>query len=318
MGINVLSLFDGMSCGRLALERAGIEVDKYYSSEIDKHAIKVADKNYPQDIPNRLGDVFGINNNKLKNIDLVIGGSPCTYWSVARHKNKEVDNTGIGYKMFLEFSKAVKMYNPEHFLYENNFGIHKDIQHEISKELGVSPIMINSSLVTAQNRKRLYWTNIPFDMPNDRGIILKDILENDTDPKLFLQKEYEIIKKQPSNKKTSLEFIGGIISKDKWLDGGNYSRNFSQGNRVYGKNKKSVCITASGGGLGGKSGLYYIGEDSGDVICSKIRRLSPIECERLQTVPDNYTEGVSDTQRYKMLGNGWTIDIISHILKEVL
>jgi len=313
--MNVLSLFDGMSCGRLALGKAGIEVDNYYSSEIDKYAIKVADNNYPQDIQNRLGDVFTINHDKLKDISLIIGGSPCTFWSIARHKNKEVDNTGVGYKMFMEYSKALKRHNPKYFFYENNFGIHKDIQSEISKELGVDPITINSSLLSAQNRKRLYWTNIPFEIIEDKNIILSDILEDNTSPKLFLQKEYEIIKKQLSNRKSNLEFLGGIMSKDRWLKGADYSRNFSQGNRVYGVSKKSVCLTANGGGLGAKTGLYYMGKNIDNISCKEIRRLSPLECERLQTLPDNYTSGVSNSQRYKMLGNGWTVDVVAHIFK---
>ena len=313
--MNVLSLFDGMSCGRLALGRAGIEVDNYYSSEIDKYAIKVADNNYSQDIQNRLGDVFTINHDKLKDISLIIGGSPCTFWSIARHKNKEVDNTGVGYKMFMEYSKALKRHNPKYFFYENNFGIHKDIQSEISKELGVDPITINSSLLSAQNRKRLYWTNIPFEIIEDKNIILSDILEDNTSSKLFLQKEYEIIKKQLSNRKSNLEFLGGIMSKDRWLKGADYSRNFSQGNRVYGVSKKSVCLTANGGGLGAKTGLYYMGKNIDNISCKEIRRLSPLECERLQTLPDNYTSGVSNSQRYKMLGNGWTVDVVAHIFK---
>jgi DNA (cytosine-5)-methyltransferase 3A len=131
---------------------------------------------------------------------------------------------------------------------------------------------------------------------------------------LFLQKEYEIIKKQLSNRKSNLEFLGGIMSKDRWLKGADYSRNFSQGNRVYGVSKKSVCLTANGGGLGAKTGLYYIGKNIDNISCKEIRRLSPLECERLQTVPDNYTDCVSNTQRYRMLGNGWTIDVIVHIL----
>jgi len=315
--MNVLSLFNGISCGRLALERSNINVDNYYSSEIDKYAIQIADKNYPEDIKNKLGDVFNIDHSKLKNIDMIIGGSPCTFWSVAKHKDKEVDNTGIGYKMFMEFAKSIKTHNPKYFLYENNFGIHKNIQNEISKELGVQPKTINSSLVSCQNRKRLYWTNISFGEIKDKNIILSDILIDNPDHKLFLKNDHKIIKKQSSNRKTNLEFLGGVMSKDKWIEGADYSRNFSQGNRIYSINKKSTCLTANGGGLGSNTGLYYVGNDVDNMSCKDIRRLSPIECERLQTIPDNFTEGISNTQRFKAIGNGWTVDVISHIFNHI-
>ena len=173
--MNVLSLFDGISCGMVALERAGIPVDRYIAYEIDKYAIQVSEKNYPQ-IEHR-GDVFDADFTEFKGFDLLIGGSPCTYWSIARN-NRETTPDGIGGQMFMQYVRALKESGCKYFLYENNYSIHKNIKAFISEQLGVEPIMINSALVSAQNRKRCYWTNIPgVCQPEDKGIMLESILE---------------------------------------------------------------------------------------------------------------------------------------------
>ena len=172
--MDVLSLFNGISCGRLALERAGVKVDRYVSYEIDRYANTVAQKNYPDD--EYCGDVTTADFTQYRGFDLVIGGSPCTYWSIAK-TNREVTPDGVGGQLFMLFVRAVKETGCKYFLYENNYSIHKDIKAFISDQLGVEPIMINSALVSAQQRKRCYWTNIPnVEQPADRGILLKDVL----------------------------------------------------------------------------------------------------------------------------------------------
>lgn len=174
--MRVLSLYDGISCGMAALERSGISVERYDAFEIDKYAIKISEKNYPQIVHH--GDVFDGDFTKFKGYDLLIGGSPCTYWSIAK-TNRETTPDGMGGKLFMEYVRALRESGCRYFLYENNNSIHKDIKAFISAQLGVEPIMINSALVSAQQRKRCYWTNIPnVTQPTDRGILLKDILES--------------------------------------------------------------------------------------------------------------------------------------------
>ena len=174
--MKVLSLFDGISCGRLALERANLPVKRYDAFEIDKYAIAVSKNNFPDIVHH--GDVFKGDFKKFKGYDLLIGGSPCTYWSVAK-KGRETTADGEGFRLFMEFVRALKESQCRYFIYENNYSIHQNIKAEISEKLGVQPIIINSALVSAQNRKRCYWTNIPSVIqPQDKGILLKDILES--------------------------------------------------------------------------------------------------------------------------------------------
>lgn len=173
--MKVLSLFDGISCGRAALERAGIPVEKYAAFEIDKFAVQTSLKNYPDII--RFGNVFEGDFTKFKGYDLILGGSPCTYWSIAK-KGRETTPDGEGFRLFMEFVRAKNESGCTYFLYENNYSIHQNIKDEISKYLDVQPIMINSALVSAQQRKRCYWTNIPnVTQPADKGILLADILD---------------------------------------------------------------------------------------------------------------------------------------------
>jgi DNA-cytosine methyltransferase len=273
---NVLSLFDGMSCGQLALDTLGIKVNNYFASEIDPYAIKIAKKNYPN--TKHIGSVVDVKGSDLPEIDLLIGGSPCQSFSNAG------DRTGMDgkSKLFWEFVRVLKETNPTYFLLEN-VRMKKEWENIITEQLGVKPILINSRLVSAQNRPRLYWTNIPnIEQPLDRGLVLADILEDTWDDKFNLSEK-------------ACDYMSRLRNgKPRW----EYHTNPLNG--------KSACLTAN----------MYKGVPYG-VIKEQLRRLTPVECERLQTVPDNYTAGVSDTQRFKMLGNGWTVDIIAHLLNNM-
>ena len=287
--MNILSLFDGMSCGQIALNKLGFKVDNYFASEIDESAMKIAKKNFPNMI--HVGDVTKVKGNELPKIDLLIGGSPCQGFSFA---GKQLNFNDPRSALFFEFVRLLKETNPKYFLLEN-VRMKKESEDIISEYLGVKPIEINSNLVSAQNRKRLYWTNIPnITIPNDRNIYLKDILETNTNEKLYEEPYYK------TNDGT-LSYLGYVGNAPK------------QATKVFSINGKSSCLTALGGGQGGKTGLYEIEIDN-KKYC---RKLTPIECERLQTVPEGYTEGVSNTARYQMLGNGWTVDVIAHIFKEM-
>lgn len=336
--MKVLSLFDGMSCGQIALNRAGISYGEYYASEIDKHAIKVTQHNYPDTI--QLGSVTGIKGTDLPQIDLLIGGSPCQGFSFA---GKQLNFDDPRSKLFFEFVRLLKEANPKYFLLEN-VRMKKEYQDIISEYLGVDPIIINSNLVSAQNRTRYYWTNIPnIEQPRDKGLLLKDVTEDGLQSLGLAQRgrydengkviqKYELNGTEKSNAMTTvskdtllfipvdkhssnsgLVCLGGVMKSTHklWLDNGKLlQRNFSQGNRVYSNEGKSATLNANSGGIGGKTGLYEIE--------GVIRKLTRLECERLQTVPDGYTSAVSDTQAIKMLGNGWTVDVIAHIFKGLL
>ena len=285
--MNVLSLFDGMSCGQIALNQLGIKVNNYYAAEIDKYAIEIAKKNYPNTI--HLGDVTKIKGSDLPQIDLLIGGSPCQGFSFA---GKQLNFDDPRSALFFEFVRLLKECNPKYFLLEN-VRMKQEYEDVITNYLGVSPIKINSALVSAQNRVRLYWTNIPnITQPEDRGLILKDVLVGEKDELIYSEPYYVRYEKE--------EGCIGYVGKQP-----------KQATRVYSTNGKSQCLTALGGGQGGKTGLYEIHNTR---TC---RKPTPEECERLQTVPDGYTKGVSNTQRYKMLGNGWTVEVIKHIFKNM-
>lgn len=293
--INILSLFDGMSCGQIALDQLGIKVDNYYASEIDKYAIEIAKKNYPNTI--HLGDVTQVKGSDLPQIDLLIGGSPCQGFSFSGKQLNFDDPRSV---LFFEYVRLLKECQPKYFLLEN-VKMKKEFEDIISEHLGVKPIIINSALVSAQNRQRLYWTNISVNsLPEDKHIFLKDIFEEEAD---------ELIYKAPYYKRYDKE--DGCI--------GYVGKQPKQATRVYSTNGKSQCLTALGGGQGGKTGLYEIpmaGAIRGRQN-NQCRKLTPTECERLQNVPVGYTEGVSNAQRYKMLGNGWTVEVIKHILKNI-
>ena len=277
--INVLSLFDGMSCGQIALNKLGVKYDSYYASEIDKFAIGITKKNYPNTI--HLGDVREVKGEDLPKIDLLFGGSPCQSFSNAGNGKGFEGSSGI----FWEYVRVLREVKPKYFMLEN-VKMKKEWQDIITKELGVEPIAINSSLLSGQNRPRLYWTNIPgVEIPEDKGIKLRDILEDDN-----------LVDKQHLMTPKAMIYMDGLRNgKQRW----DYHKNPLDG--------KAACIVASFYKLSGLGVLDYRN------LGKPCRRLTPVECERLQTVPDNYTESASRTQRYKMIGNGWTVDVIAHI-----
>ena len=301
--MNVLSLFDGMSCGQIALQKSGFQVDKYFASEIDKYAIKVARANYPDMV--HLGDVRDVGADDLPQIDLLIGGSPCQGFSFA---GKQLNFDDPRSKLFWEYVRLLRELQPKYFLLEN-VKMKQESMDVITEALGVEPIFINSNLVSAQNRQRYYWTNIPMDkLPDDKGIMLKDILEDgyvDRDKSHCIDANYfkgGNLKSYFEKNRRQLVFSDDGLCHvgDADLKGHGYVR------RVYHPDGKapSLCA-ASGGNLEPKT---FISPDSW-------RKLTPLECERLQTVPEGYTAHVSNTQRYRMLGNGWTVDVIAHIMK---
>lgn len=272
--LNVLSLFDGISCGRLALERAGIPVDKYIAYEIDSQAIKVSKKNYPN-IEHK-GDVFDGGFNKYIGFDLLIGGSPCSWWSNARanRTDKETKPDGIGYQLFSQYIKALHIVKPKYFLYENNYSISREIKDQITHDLGVEPIMINSALVSAQNRKRMYWTNIPnVTQPIDKHILLQDVIEG--------------------------AVTGAAFRNQKQKDG-----NLKACTNIR-KDNKSNCLLAY---MANKNCCVQMKDGS-------IRPLTANEFEILQTLPQGYTQCLSESKRKSVIGLGWTVDVIAHIFK---
>jgi len=341
--MNVLSLFDGMSCGHLALGRAGIKVDNYFASEIDKYAMTVTQHNFSATV--QLGDIKDWPLWQLPKIDLIIAGSPCQGFSFA---GKQLNFEDPRSKLFFDFVDILKAVKPKYFLLEN-VKMKKEFQDIISNLLGVQPIEINSALVSAQNRKRLYWTNIPgIKQPEDKGILLKDIIEDaecDRDKSYCLDANYSKGANYDQYKNKCRRqlvkcgaFRGRYLVDGKRQDGKMQKDNVVvcrasvQKNSEHNIKNKSTTLTAAMGIGGGNIPMLMSNEDSikykgiyldGDVR-KKWRKLTPIECERLQTVPDNYTlvpfgkREMSNTQRYKMLGNGWTVDVISHIFKELL
>lgn len=249
--IKVMSLFDGISCGQIALERLNIPIAEYFASEVDKYAIQVTQSNYPKTI--QIGDVTKIDFNNYHDIDLLIGGSPCQDLSRAKGNRQGLNGARSG--LFWDYVRAKEILKPKYFLLENNHGMPNESKETITKTLGVEPVLINSSLFSAQNRKRLYWTNIPINtVIKDKNIELKNILEFG----------------ETNRKKSKTIRIGGAGSK--WGDRHEWDR--PNPDRVY----------------------------------------TTIELERLQTIPDNYTNYIPDAQRRKCIGNGWTVDVIAYIL----
>ena len=354
--MNVLSLFDGMSCGQIALNRAGIKYDTYFASEVDKYAIKVAQANYPNTV--QIGDVTQVDHTRLPfgGIDLLMGGSPCQGFSFA---GKQLNFDDPRSKLFFEFVRLKDELKPKYFLMEN-VPMKQESQDIISEYLGVKPVMINSSLFSAQNRKRLYWTNIPFDtMPTaDKGIVLQDILEEDgianeaMTNKLgkshcitaryngavwwnSIQRKqrtmvqvgeadningHDILKRiySPSGKAPTLNTMGGGNREPKVAIGRIVNRRLDKhGVRKDGQLDLPFTKQLEVSDTGKSNCLTTFTKDNVLVNGMQWRKLTPLECERLQTVPDNYTNHVSNSQRYKMLGNGWTVDVISHIMKGI-
>lgn len=439
MGVKVLSLFDGMACGMLAMQKAGVEVEEYTAYEIDKYAIQTATHNFP--MIKECGDVFKADFTQYKDIDYIVGGSPCTYWSIAQKNNRETEASGLGWELFSQYVRAVREVKPKFFIYENNKSMSNAIRESITKTFGFEPICINSALVSAQNRQRLYWvgkrnadgtySKVDVKQPEDRGILLKDILNmtasyngavawntiersqrnmvaepvniTDTGKSQTLKAQYyknsvanfcgytstygatgiaepvvEPIRvgalPRPNGELSTSQAMRVYSTEGKSVNlvsggGGMGGKtglyavpikvgevgNGGQGNRIYSVEGKSVSQTATSGGVGSNTGLYaipvefendkpikatscadgktytvYEVKDGLITIKGKqypiklidgyyiIRKLTVSECKRLQTVPEWYEFPVSDTQAYKMLGNGWTVDVITHLIESTL
>jgi DNA-cytosine methyltransferase len=280
--MNVLSLFDGISCGQVAFNRLGIKYTNYYASEVDKYAIKVTQHNFPN--TKQLGDIQNIKGIDLPKIDIIMGGSPCQGFSFS---GKQLNFNDPRSRLFFDFERLLKEVNPKYFLLEN-VKMKKEYQDVISEKLGVQPIEFNSSLVSAQNRKRLYWTNIPVnELIIDKMIYWKDIqLQNAVDVYYLTEKMINWINKDDRRKYRFKVYDTNSQVKMQMLEASHY-KGIS--------NQRCFSIMDNG----------------------RMRYIHPIECERLQTLPDNYTKIISNTQRYKSLGNGWTVDIICHILRGI-
>lgn len=387
--LTVLSCFDGMSCGQIALERAGIPVTKYYACEIDKYAIQVTQANYPETI--QLGSITEWKNWNIEQPDIIIGGSPCQGFSFA---GKQLNFNDPRSALFFTFVDVLKHYKPKYFLLENVVMAkeHNDViseilgkmypecvtQPELFRTGRLEPIQINSALVSAQNRPRLYWTNIPgIEQPEDKGILLKDIIEDATTEKekaycinanyfkgaseeqyknksrRQLVKAGRIIGRNPENPKSRKAGLPtkqrleiredektnclSTVQKDnvivKTIPHGYMKENISSCNKcppLYAQSPDSkhlICEEKSQTILSTlhkenvksmiKRKKHELKSGESSQNNTTWRKLTPLECERLQTVPDNYTNHVSNTQRYKMLGNGWTVDVIAHIFSYI-
>ena len=310
--MKILSLFDGISCARVACDRARIPVEKYFASEIDKYAIQIAQKNYTDTI--QCGGVQEIDGKQFDGIDLMIGGSPCQDLSIAKANREGLKGKRSG--LFYEYLRILKEVKPRYFILENVNSMPSVAKSEITKQLwGIEPVMINAALVSAQNRKRLFWVGklqpdgtykqVEIPQPQDRQIFLKDILESG----VAFDKNYN--EKLKSNTVRTSGRGSGLSDKHNWdtIRVGQLGKG-GQGDRIYSPDGKSVTLSANGGGRGAKTGLYAIDN-------TIVRKLTPTECERLQCLPDNYTLGISDTQRYKCLGNAFSVDVVSHILKHI-
>lgn len=436
MNARVLSLFDGMACGMLAFMSAGVEVESYDAYEIDKYAVQTATHNFP--IIAEHGDVFAADFTQYEGVDFLIGGSPCTYWSIAQTKNRETVASGMGWELFSQYVRALNEAKPKYFIYENNKSMSKQIRASIDETFGFEAVCINSALVSAQNRQRLYWvgkrnedgtySRVNVEQPEDRGILLKDVLDGAcawrdkaytidasywkttgqydpgrqcsrrimvAEPVCLNSKDTEGI--QPSQADRIYSINGKMTAcTSGWLanvaepvcvaergrmyrgepqhyeareDGktntltsvekdnrvaepvqvGRMPREDgavtdSKQYRVYGVDGKAVTQCGQGGGLGAKTGLYAVPTIDKDgksisvyeVLDGKItvkgkqypiklrdgfyiiRKLSINECKRLQTVPEWYEFPVSNSQAYKMLGNGWTVEVIAHLVRAAL
>ena len=407
--MKVLSLFDGMACGMIAMQFAGMEVESYDAYEIDKYAIKTAQHNFP--MIKEHGDVFGADFTQYEGVDFLIGGSPCTYWSIAQTKNRETVASGMGWELFSQYVRALYEAKPKYFIYENNKSMSKAIRTSIDETFGFEAVLINSALVSAQNRQRLYWvgkrnddgtySKVPVEQPEDRGILLRDILETGIAwqekvhnlttrccgaiPYDTLKRHRHTMVAEPINvtadgKSQVLKANYSKMSESNFFNGEGGMRfaasgvaepindicqvgamprpdgeiSTSAGFRIYSTEAKGRYLCANGGGAGAKTGLYAIpyaiefdddgrlikaiGKDGKEITIYEvtdgkitikgkqypiklkdgyyiIRKLTVSECKRLQTVPEWYEFPVSDSQAYKMLGNGWTCEVIAHILK---
>ena len=365
--MKILSVFDGMACGMLALKDAGIEVERYVAYEIDKSAIQTATHNFP--MIEEKGDVFEADFKEYEGFDFLVGGSPCTYWSIAKTNGRETSASGIGWELFSQYVRALKEVKPKYFIYENNKSMSKDIRSSICNAFGFEPICINSSLVSAQNRQRLYWVGVRqedgtykkanIEQPADRGILLSDVLDTPlsycmryerTDEAKRLRRDYEAhrvhhgynelreLHPRTDNKSNTLT----TVSKDNMIIqpinvtvngkanclratcykdgirnivGNTVDRKTGVAESVTGVVEDKEVYVVKDGIITIKDKSYPIKLKDGTYI---IRPLSLNECRKLQTIPDWYEFPVSKSQALKQLGNGWTVEVIKHLMKCLL
>jgi DNA (cytosine-5)-methyltransferase 3A len=318
--MNVLSLFDGISCACVALERCGLPIESYTAVEIEKNATAISQKNYPEII--RHDDVRTFH--PKGHYDLLIGGSPCQDLSIAKKDRKGLG--GDRSSLFWEYIRIKNEAKPTWFILENVASMPKKDMDIITREMGVEPVMFNASLVSAQSRKRLFWTNIPFELPDDRGIVLKDILQPEVDERMVVKKSYT----PTPNKKHEFVQVGYFGAENQCKVGG-------QALRIYDAEAKAPCLSSVGHLILSKhqqNNLRDVNDKAHSLTATmhkgshangttlinvedKIRKLTPIECERLQGLPDNYTEGVATTNRYKCLGNAFNVDVVACILERL-
>lgn len=281
--MKVLSLFDGISCGMVALERAGIPVERYVAYEIDPNAIKISRKNYP--MIEHCGDVITADFTQYRGFDLLIGGSPCQSLSIVQSKTRQ--NLDGKSKLFFQFVRALEEVQPKYFLFENVASMNEESKRVISELLGCEPVLINSRIFSAQDRPRLYWTNIPLCevLPPEIPDVLKDILQTNVPEKYYYSESF------------AFHGFDKTVCATLHINGHDILK------RVNSPFAKCQTLTAVCGGNQQKKVLEN----------GRVRKLTPLEYERLQTLPDNYTAGVCDGARYKAIGNGWTVDVIAHI-----
>ena len=424
MGVKILSLYDGMACGMIAMQLAGVEVESYDAYEIDKYAIKTAQHNFP--MIKEHGDVFDADFTQYEGMDFLIGGSPCTYWSIAQTKNRETVASGMGWELFSQYVRALHEAKPKYFIYENNKSMSKDIRASIDDAFGFEAVLINSALVSAQNRQRLYWvgkrnedgtySKVNVEQPADRGILLKDVLDSAVamrekahtinanyykggnftspnkqsgkrlmaaEPVPLSEREMDYMVRDHQERRWNFCNRPGEKDKSKCITANIHKGvpynlvaepindifqvgamprpdgeiSTSAGFRIYSTEAKGRYLCANGGGAGAKTGLYAIpysiefdddgrpikaiGKDGKEITIYEvedgkitikgkqypiklkdgyyiIRKLTVRECMRLQTVPEWYEFPVSNSQAYKMLGNGWTCEVIAHLIRSCM
>ena len=363
--MKVLSLFDGMACGMIAFKELGIPIERYVAYEIDKYAVQTSNHNFPM-IEHR-GDVFEADFSEFVGFDWLVGGSPCTYWSIAQKNNRETEASGIGWELFSQYVRALHEAKPKYFIYENNKSMSKAIRASIDEAFGFGAVLINSALVSAQNRQRLYWvgkrnadgtySKVDVKQPIDRGILLKDILERgcdltSNDKSYCITATYDCACAWNTLERNQRTMVAEPVRIGTYPnEAKNQDKHDSQQYRIYSTEGKGVTLCGNGGGMGGKTGLYAIPVEFDGNIPTKaisqadgktyqvhkaenglitikgkqypikladgyyiIRKLTVSECKRLQTVPEWYEFPVSNSQAYKMLGNGWTVDVIKHLI----
>lgn len=338
-GISVLSLFDGMSCGMIAMLNAGLYINSYASYEIDEHAIKTSKHNFPNII--QYGNVIEADFSKHRGIDYLIGGSPCTYWSITQTANRETEASGCGWQLFSQYVKALKETAPMFFIYENNKSMSKKIRESIDSEFGFEAICINSALLSAQHRERLYWvgkrnvdgtySKVNVEQPVDRGILLRDILDGAAPVNTTLDGKSYIIRAQYyKNSTANFATNGGFeasgvaepVRFDTYSKKGLYAIPVDFDGDIpkraisLADNKKYDVYAINNGMITIKENQYPINLKEKYCI---IRKLTIPECKILQTVPEWYDFScVNNRQAYKMLGNGWTCDVITHLIQATI